>query len=341
MADLSQAAFGNENPQQAPLLKVRGLSVEFGTAKGIVPANRSVSLTVERGKTLGIVGESGSGKSVFCRSILRLIPTPPARITGGEIHFEGRDLLRLPEEEMRAVRGQEISMIFQDPMTCLNPVYRIGVQITESLRLFRHIPPKQARAISIDLLRQVGIPSPEKRVDAYPHQLSGGMRQRAMIAMAIAAKPKLLLADEPTTALDVTIQDQILALMLELQAQVGMSIILVSHDMGIVAETSDRVAVMYAGQVMEYADTEAIFNRPRHPYTIGLLKSIPRMKGAERRLIPIQGQPPNLLRLPAGCPFVDRCPIAEAKTCGETPIELREVEKSHLSACLFPERTAA
>jgi oligopeptide/dipeptide ABC transporter ATP-binding protein len=330
-------------PSEAPgsLLDVSGLTVEFHTAGGILQANKNVSLKVRRGKTLGIVGESGSGKSVLCRSILRLVPTPPARITAGEIHFQGKDLLRISEAEMQAVRAQQIAMIFQDPMTCLNPVYRIGVQITESLRLFQHVSRKQARELSIDLLRQVGIPSPEKRADSYPHQLSGGMRQRAMIAMAISSKPKLLLADEPTTALDVTIQDQILALMLELQGQVGMSIILVSHDMGIVAETSDQVAVMYAGQVMEYADTEAVFNRPRHPYTVGLLKSIPRMKGGDRRLIPIQGQPPNLLRLPRGCPFVDRCPVADANACAQTAITLREVEPSHFTACLLPERVSA
>ncbi len=322
------------------LLEVAGLSVEFHTPKGVVPANHNVSLKVKRGRTLGIVGESGSGKSVLCRSILRLVPTPPARFAGGEIHFQGKNLLNLSEAEIRAVRGREIAMIFQDPMTCLNPVYRIGVQITESLRLFQHIPARQAREISIDLLHQVGIPSPEKRVDSYPHQLSGGMRQRAMIAMAISSKPKLLLADEPTTALDVTIQDQILALMLELQSQVGMSIILVSHDMGIVAETGDEVAVRYAGQVMEYADTQAVFNRPRHPYTVGLLKSIPRMSGGDRRLIPIQGQPPNLLKLPPGCPFVDRCPVADKEICSRTPIALREVEPSHFTACLFPERVS-
>jgi oligopeptide/dipeptide ABC transporter ATP-binding protein len=324
-----------------PLLEVIGLTTEFHTAKGIVPANKNVSLGVERGKTLGIVGESGSGKSVLCRSILRLLPTPPAKIVNGEILFEGKDLLKLPEEDMRSIRGKDITMIFQDPMTCLNPVYRIGTQITESLRLVQHISASQAREISIDLLHQVGIPSPEKRVDNYPHQLSGGMRQRAMIAMAISSKPKLLLADEPTTALDVTIQDQILALMLDLQVQVGMSIILVSHDLGIVAETSDRVAVMYAGQVMEYAVTEAIFNQPRHPYTVGLLKSIPRMEGGDHRLIPIQGQPPNLLRLPKGCPFVDRCPVADPEVCANTPIELREIERGHYTACLFPEKVSA
>lgn len=327
--------------QPSALLSVKGLTTEFRTAKGILYANKNVSIFVERGKTLGIVGESGSGKSVFCRSILRLLPTPPARIVEGEIWFDGQELLKRSEEQMRKIRGIQISMIFQDPMTCLNPVYRIGEQITEGLRLHHQISSGEAREKAINLLQQVGIPSPAKRVDNYPHQLSGGMRQRVMIAMAISSKPKLLLADEPTTALDVTIQDQILSLMLELQEQVGMSIILVSHDMGVVAETSDQVAVMYAGQVMEYSSTEAVFRRPMHPYTVGLLNSIPRMKGGSQRLIPIQGQPPNLLKLPPGCPFVDRCPVADLEKCTQTPVSLTEIEPGHFTACLFPERLSA
>jgi oligopeptide transport system ATP-binding protein len=324
----------------AKLLDVIQLTTEFHMPGGKVFANKGVSLAVERGKTLGIVGESGSGKSVFCRSILRLIPSPPGYITGGEVWFDGRDLLKVSEEEMQKIRGTEITMIFQDPMTSLNPVWRIGDQITEGLRVHQKISSREAREIGIRLLRQVGIPSPEQRIDEYPHRLSGGMRQRIMIAMAIAAKPKLLLADEPTTALDVTIQDQILALLLELQAQVGMSIILVSHDMGIVAETSDRVAVMYAGQVVEQADTATIFRNPKHPYTVGLLNSIPRMESKKERLIPIEGQPPNLLRLPAGCPFAERCPVA-TPDCAETPIALREVEPAHFTACLYAERVSA
>ncbi len=328
-------------PQGSPkLLDVIQLTTEFHMPRGKIFANKGVSLSVERGKTLGIVGESGSGKSVFCRSILRLIPSPPGYITGGEVWFDGRDLLKLSEDEMQKIRGTEITMIFQDPMTSLNPVWRIGDQITEGLRVHRKVSGREAREIGIHLLRQVGIPSPEQRIDEYPHRLSGGMRQRIMIAMAIAAKPKLLLADEPTTALDVTIQDQILALLLELQAQVGMSIILVSHDMGIVAETSDRVAVMYAGQVMEQAETAAIFRDPKHPYTVGLLNSIPRMEGKKERLIPIEGQPPNLLRLPKGCPFAERCPVA-TPDCAETPIALREVAPDHYTACHYPERVSA
>jgi len=228
-------------------------------------------------------------------------------------------------------------MIFQDPMTSLNPVWRIGDQITEGLRVHGKISARESRDIGIQLLQRVGIPSPEKRIDEYPHRLSGGMRQRVMIATAIASRPKLLLADEPTTALDVTIQDQILKLMLDLQENVGMSIILVSHDMGIVAETSDMVVVMYAGQVMEQVATEAIFHRPQHPYTVGLLNSIPRMDIRTERLLPIQGQPPNLLKLPPGCPFSERCSVA-TPDCAETPIALREVQPGHLTACLYPER---
>jgi oligopeptide/dipeptide ABC transporter ATP-binding protein len=326
---------GNQN-----LLDVRNLRVEFHTSDGTIIANKDISLSVPRGKTLGIVGESGSGKSVFCRSILRLIPSPPGEITGGEVCFEGQDLLELSEAEMEKIRGVKITMIFQDPMTSLNPVWRIGDQITEGLRIHEGAHGRQERDTGIQLLQQVGIPSPEKRIDEYPHRLSGGMRQRVMIAMAIAMQPALLLADEPTTALDVTIQDQILALMLELQEMVGMSLILVSHDMGIVAETSDRVAVMYAGQVLEEAATEEIFSHPQHPYTMGLLLSIPRMDKRIDRLVPIKGQPPNLLRLPRGCPFTERCPIV-MPDCAETLISLDEVMTGHFTACLYPEKVSA
>jgi len=319
------------------LLTIIGLTAEFRTSEGTILANRNVSLSLARGQTLGIVGESGSGKSVLCRSILGLIPSPPGSITGGEIWFDGDDLLKLTEDQMERIRGVKIAMILQDPMTSLNPVWRIGDQITEGLRVHGKISAKESREIGIRLLKQVAIASPEKRIDEYPHRLSGGMRQRVMIAMAIASRPKLLLADEPTTALDVTIQDQILKLLLDLQEDVGMSIILVSHDMGIVAETSDVVVVMYAGQVMEQAATEAIFNRPQHPYTVGLLDSIPRMDAKTKRLLPIRGQPPNLLRLPLGCPFSERCSVA-TPDCAKTPIALREVLPGHLTACLYPER---
>ena len=319
------------------LLTIIGLTAEFRTSEGTILANRNVSLSLARGQTLGIVGESGSGKSVLCRSILGLIPSPPGSITGGEIWFDGDDLLKLTEDQMERIRGVKIAMILQDPMTSLNPVWRIGDQITEGLRVHGKISAKESREIGIRLLKQVAIASPEKRIDEYPHRLSGGMRQRVMIAMAIASRPKLLLADEPTTALDVTIQDQILKLLLDLQEDVGMSIILVSHDMGIVAETSDVVVVMYAGQVMEQAATEAIFNRPQHPYTVGLLDSIPRMDAKTKRLLPIRGQPPNLLRLPLGCPFSERCSVA-TPDCAETPIALREVLPGHSTACLYPDR---
>jgi oligopeptide/dipeptide ABC transporter ATP-binding protein len=241
---------------------------------------------------------------------------------------------------MQTIRGIDIGMIFQDPMSSLNPVWRIGDQITESLRVHKGVSRKEAREVGIELLRQVGIPSPQTRVDDYPHRLSGGMRQRVMIAMAMACRPKLLLADEPTTALDVTIQDQILALMLQLQEQTGMAIVLVSHDMGIVAETTEEIAVMYAGRVVELAPTEAVFRRPRHPYTVGLLNSIPRIENKVERLIPMQGQPPNLLTLPKGCPFAERCPVA-TPDCAQTPVALWEVEPGHFSACLYPERVGA
>lgn len=326
---------------QERLLEVKDLTVEFRLKAGILSANVNVSLSVNRGKILGIVGESGSGKSVFCRTILRLLPSPPAYIGRGEVLFNGRDLLECSETEMQHIRGSEISMIFQDPMSCLNPVFRIGDQISESLRLHNKYSKKEAREVSLSLLRQVGIPSPERRIDDYPHLLSGGMRQRVMIAMAISSKPKLLLADEPTTALDVTIQDQILAMMLQLQEQVGMSIILVSHDLGIVAETSDQVAVMYAGHVMEFASTAAIFRNPKHPYTVGLLQSIPSMSGNSKRLIPIKGQPPNLLKLPQGCPFTERCPSADPGFCSNTPISFKRVGPDHFTKCHYPERVCS
>ena len=321
------------------LLNIVGLNAEFRTRAGTVLASKNLSLSLRRGQTMGIVGESGSGKSVLCRAILGLIPSPPGFITGGEIWFDGEDLLRFTEDQMEQVRGVEISMIFQDPMTTLNPVWRVGDQITEGLRVHGKISSKESRQIGIDLLQQVAIASPEKRIDEYPHRLSGGMRQRVMIATAIASSPKLLLADEPTTALDVTIQDQILKLMMDLQARVGMSIILVSHDMGVVAETSDVVVVMYAGQVMEQAATEAIFLHPQHPYTVALLNSIPRMDARSKRLLPIQGQPPDLLKLPLGCPFSERCSVA-TPDCAETPISPREVLPGHVTSCLYPERAA-
>jgi peptide/nickel transport system ATP-binding protein len=316
-----------------PILKIEDMVVEFRQQKKVVRAANHVSITIRRGETMGIVGESGSGKSVLCRSILRLLPSPPAFVRAGRITFNGRDLLKLSDAEMEQVRGSDIAMIFQNPMNALNPVWPIGDQISEGERVHRNISSRAARDRAIALLKRVGIPSPELRVDEYPHQWSGGMLQRAVIAMAIAGGPKLILADEPTTALDVTIQDQILALLMELQEATGTTLILVSHDMAVVAETCDRVAVMYAGRIMELAPTTEIFSSPRHPYTIGLLRSIPRIDGKDQRLEPISGQPPNLSSLPSGCPFMPRCRFASPE-CGEVEIALREVTFGHFSACI-------
>jgi oligopeptide/dipeptide ABC transporter ATP-binding protein len=323
----------------APLLDVRGLTTEFRSREATIRANAEVSIAIERGATLGIVGESGSGKSVLCRSILRLVPSPPGFITAGEVWLEGRDLLTLREEEMRRVRGTEARMIFQNPMTSLNPVWPIGDQIIEGLRAYARLSAREAREQGIELLRRVGIPSPAQRYDEYPFQWSGGMLQRAVIAMAMAGEPKLLLADEPTTALDVTIQDQILALLLELQARSDMTIVLVSHDMAVVAETCDRVAVMYAGRIVEVAPTRELFEAPRHPYTLGLLSSTPRFEGRAGRLEPIAGQPPDLAALPPGCPFAERCRFA-SPDCARTPVRLREIAPGRATACLYPERLA-
>jgi peptide/nickel transport system ATP-binding protein len=321
----------------AALLDVRGLVTEFRFRGSTIVANAKVSLRIPKGKTLGIVGESGSGKSVLCRSILRLLPSPPGFITGGEVWFEGRDLLKLDEGAMARVRGTRIRMIFQNPMTSLNPVWPIGDQVTEGLRVHYGLSGREAREQGIELLRHVGIPSPKQRYYDYPFQWSGGMLQRAVIAMAMAGEPALLLADEPTTALDVTIQDQILALLLDLQSRTDMTLLLVSHDMAVVAETCDMVAVMYAGQIMEVAATKELFEAPLHPYTLGLLSSIPRFVDGDGRLVPIPGQPPDLANLPVGCPFAKRCRFASAD-CSTTPITLRQVAEGRLSACLFPER---
>jgi oligopeptide/dipeptide ABC transporter ATP-binding protein len=296
-----------------------------------------VDLSVTAGKSFGIVGESGSGKSVLCRTILRLLPSPPAFIRSGSVRFGDVDLLTVTEERMREIRGADIAMVFQNPMNALNPVWPIGDQVSEGLRVHKGLGQRAARDRAIELLKQVGIPSPELRVDEYPHQWSGGMVQRAVIAMAMANQPKLILADEPTTALDVTIQDQILALLMDLQHAAGMSLVLVSHDMAVVAETCDRVAVMYAGRIVELADTRTIFRDTRHPYTLGLMQSIPRIDAKGERLEPIQGAPPNLSTLPPGCPFAPRCRFVQPE-CRATDVVLREISPGHFSACLFPER---
>jgi oligopeptide/dipeptide ABC transporter ATP-binding protein len=324
-------------PSPGALLEIRNLTVEFRGSRGPVVANDRISLSIQPGETLGIVGESGSGKSVFCRALLRLLPSPPATQRADAILFEGRDLMHLSDAEMRRVRGQSIAMIFQNPMSCLNPVWPIGDQVSESLRVHKGIGQREARKAAVELLRRVGIPSPQTRVDEFPFQWSGGMMQRAVIAMAMAGNPKLMLADEPTTALDVTIQDQILSLLLELQRETGMALVLVSHDMGVIAETCDRVAVMYAGRIVELAETKAIFEAPAHPYTQALLRSIPRIEGREARLASIPGQPPDLARLGAGCAFAERCDRATAE-CRARSIPLEPVGRDHRAACIHADR---
>ena len=305
-----------------PLLRVRHLVTAFETDEGYLRAVDDVSFDVEPGRTLGVVGESGCGKSVTSLSLMRLIPSPPGIIEGGEAIFRGRDLLSIPETEMRALRGNDISMIFQEPMTSLNPVYTVGSQIVEAVRLHQKMSRRAARARAIELLDLVGIPSPAERVDSYPHTLSGGMRQRAMIAMALACQPQLLIADEPTTALDVTIQAQILDLLRSLQRDLGMSIIFISHDLGVMAEFADEIAVMYAGKIVEHATTEALFRDPRHPYTRGLLGSLPSARNRGSRLPTIPGIVPDLRVLPRGCRFQDRCELVSAECkLAEPPLE--------------------
>ena len=316
-----------------PLIQVTDLVTSFQTDEGYLRAVDGVSFEIELGKTLGIVGESGCGKSVTALSIMGLVPSPPGRVEEGQIVFEDTDLLKVDEKKMRSLRGNDIAMIFQEPMTSLNPVYRVGVQISEAVRLHQKVSKKEARDRAIELLGLVGIPAPEKRVDAYPHTLSGGMRQRAMIAMALACQPKLLIADEPTTALDVTIQAQILDLLKELQAKFQMSILLITHDLGVVAEFADDIAVMYAGKIVEYADTRDLFNQPRHPYTRGLLNSLPSMRGKTEghRLATIAGIVPDLRDLPTGCRFQDRCDLVEER-CHKSEPEL-EQGRAHRVAC--------
>jgi len=317
------------------LLEIRGLRTVFETDEGTAAAVDGLDLDVPQGKTLGLVGESGCGKSVTALSIMRLVPSPPGRIAAGRIIFEGKDLLTLNESEMRRIRGDDISMIFQEPMTSLNPVFRVGEQIGEVFRLHRGMGRKAASHAAVEMLSKVGIPSPEERANDYPHQMSGGMRQRVMIAMALACDPKLMLADEPSTALDVTIQAQILELMNEIKREKGTGIILITHDLGVVAEMADEVAVMYTGMIVEQASAASIFAVPQHPYTIGLLKSIPRIdkdhaqKG--RRLHVISGIVPDLRRLPKGCTFQDRCPEVQP-VCKEPPV-LERKSSGHLVRC--------
>lgn len=316
----------------APLLEVSGLTVEFSLPGKTIRAVDNASFQLGAGEVLGIVGESGSGKTVLARSLMRLVHTPPGRYAAGSIRFEGEDLLQKSEAEMRALRSGRIAMIFQEPMTALNPVLTIGYQVGETLRLHENMSAARANAAAVELLRRVRVADPERRVAEYPHQLSGGMRQRAMIAMALARRPRLLIADEPTTALDVTIQAQILALLRELRTTSGISVILISHNLGVVADIADRVMVVYAGSPVECAPTRAVFRTPQHPYTTALLAAIPRLDRERRRLDAIDGSLPALDALPVGCRFHPRCPLAIA-TCRERDPPLVNVAPGHLVKC--------
>jgi peptide/nickel transport system ATP-binding protein len=314
------------------LLELRALRTSFAGEAGEFPAVDGVSFSIAAGRTLGFVGESGSGKSVTALSIMGLVPSPPGRIAGGEVLFEGVDLLTLDAAALSERRGNRLAMIFQEPMTSLNPAFTIGDQIAETIRRHRGLGKREARAETIEMLRRVRIPAPERRVDDYPHKLSGGMRQRAMIAMALACGPKLLIADEPTTALDVTIQAQILDLLRQLRDETGTAIMLITHDLGVVAELAQEVIVLYAGKVMERAPVAALFEAPQHPYTIGLLASIPRLEGEVRRLASIEGAVPSPVALPAGCRFHPRCPFAIERCRSEEP-PLAEIAPGQAVAC--------
>jgi peptide/nickel transport system ATP-binding protein len=322
-----------------PLLEIRGLKTHFATDDGMVQAVDGVDLVIGRGETLGVVGESGCGKTVTALSVLKLIAMPPGRIVAGQILWQGRDLVPLPNADMNDVRSKEIAIIFQEPMTSLNPVYTVGEQIAEVVRRHERLGRRAALAKTVDMLKLVQIPNPQRRVHDYPHQFSGGMRQRVMIAMALSCNPKLLIADEPTTALDVTIQAQILELLGDLKSRFGMAIMLITHAMGVVAETAQRVAVMYAGKVIEEASVEQLFGRPRHPYTQGLIRSIPRVDRAathKTRLEAIGGVVPSLLNPPPGCRFAPRCRFAAA-VCREAVPPLREIVAHHKVACVRAE----
>lgn len=325
------------------ILEVKDLVVEFRTERGIVKAVNGVNFDVYKGKTIGIVGESGSGKSVTALAIMGLIPNPPGRIASGQILFNGKSLVNMDAGEMRKIRGNKIAMIFQEPMTSLNPVFTIGNQIEEVIELHQpHLSSSEREAKAVDMLRLVGIPSPEKRVKEYPHQLSGGMRQRVMIAIALSCEPDILIADEPTTALDVTIQAQILELMKKLQKELGMGIILITHDLGVVAETCDHVSVMYCGQIVESADVETLFNHPSHPYTKGLMNSIPDFDSTsghkKERLQTIEGMVPSLFNLPKGCNFQDRCSAVSDACRGSNgdPVLKPAKGEEHFVACFNP-----
>jgi oligopeptide/dipeptide ABC transporter ATP-binding protein len=316
------------------LLEIEKLQTHFFTDRGVARAVDGVSFDVPRGQTVALVGESGCGKTVTALSIMRLVPDPPGKIVNGKVTFQGRDLLGLTEREMRSVRGKEIAMIFQEPMTSLNPVFRVGAQVAEAIILHQKVSKREARKRTVELLDKVGIPEAEQRADEYPHQMSGGMCQRVMIAMALSCNPSLLIADEPTTALDVTIQAQILALLRELQQEFHMSILLITHDLGIVAETADNVAVMYASKIVEWAPCTDLFREPLHPYTVGLFRSLPRLEGERKRLLVIPGTVPSPLDFPSGCKFHPRCPIAADKCATDEP-ELMDAADGRLAACWF------
>ena len=316
------------------LLEIADLKTHFVTDRGVARAVDGVSFDVSRGQTVALVGESGCGKTVTALSIMRLVPDPPGKIVNGRVVFQGRDLLGLTERQMRSVRGKEIAMIFQEPMTSLNPVFRVGAQVAEAIILHQKVSKREARKRTVELLDKVGIPEAEKRADEYPHQMSGGMCQRVMIAMALSCNPALLIADEPTTALDVTIQAQILALLRELQQEFRRSILLITHDLGIVAETAENVAVMYASKIVEWAPCTGLFREPLHPYTVGLFRSLPRLEGERKRLRVIPGTVPSPLDFPSGCKFHPRCPIAADKCATDEP-ELMDAADGRLAACWF------
>lgn len=316
------------------LLEVRNLKTNFYTKAGVAPAINDISFNIEKGKTLGVVGESGCGKSMTALSIMKLIPSPPGKIVGGEILFEGRDLLKLPEKDMRSIRGKDISMIFQEPMTSLNPVLTVGSQIMEAIEMHDSISGKEARAITQNMLELVKIPDPGKRIDEYPHQMSGGMRQRVMIAMALCCNPKLLIADEATTALDVTIQAQILHLIRDLKKRMNTAVMFITHDLGVISQLADEVMVMYAGNIVEQASTRDIFRNPMHPYTRGLISCIPGLNTKNKKLQVIKGMVPSLYALPQGCPFCPRCEAA-MEECKSVKPELIERDGHRVSCLLY------
>jgi len=323
----------------ATLLEVRDLRTHFFTQEGVVKAVDGITYDLQEGETMGLVGESGCGKSVSALSLMRLVADPPGKIVGGEIEFQGRDILKMPEDEMRSIRGNRMAMIFQEPMTSLNPVLTIGRQLSETLELHRHMDKQASRKRSVELLQMVGIPEADSRIDDYPHQFSGGMRQRVMIAMALSCDPKLLLADEPTTALDVTIQAQVLEVMKKLATETGTAVIIITHNLGVVARYAERINVMYAGRIIERSTSREVFKNPCHPYTLGLLHSVPRLDEAiKEKLDPIEGLPPDLVDLPPGCPFVPRCRFVKEKCVQEYP-PLALVAKEHVAACWVDVKT--